>query len=70
LPRAGLREREAVTGRMSDLERARFILTRLHPEMVGARLDWVVADLEARQTAGSWHGFTPPRSFVEGGGLL
>jgi hypothetical protein len=65
---AGLREREAVTGRMSDLERARCILARLYPEMIGARLEWVIADLEACQKAGTWNGFAPPRSFREGGG--
>jgi hypothetical protein len=66
---ASLREREAVLGRMSELQRARFILSRLYPELVGPRLDAVMAELSARQAAGSWDGFTPPRSFRAGGGI-
>lgn len=61
---AGLREREAALGRLDDLERARFILSRLYPTMRGPRLDAILADLAARQAAGSWAGFTPPPSFA------
>jgi hypothetical protein len=66
---AALREREGETGRLDELERARFILSRLYPEMRGPRLDGVLADLAARKAAGSWSGFAPPESFREGGGL-
>ncbi len=66
---AALRERESEVGRLDDLERARFILSRLYPEMRGPRLDGVLADLAARRAAGSWSGFAPPGSFREGGGL-
>jgi len=65
---AALREREAAVGRLGDLERARFILSRLYPGMRGPRLDAVVADLAARRAAGSWAGFSPPASFLAGGG--
>jgi len=66
---AALREREAEVGRLDELDRARFILSRLYPEMRGPRLDGVLSDLAARQTAGSWSGFAPPESFREDGGL-
>jgi hypothetical protein len=66
---AALRERESEVGRLDELERARFILSRLYPGMRGPRLDGVLADLAARRAAGSWSGFTPPASFHEGGAL-
>jgi hypothetical protein len=66
---AALREFEAKAGRLDELERARFILSRLYPEMRGPRLDGVLDDLAARRAAGSWTGFVPPASFVAAGGL-
>lgn len=50
-------------GPLSELERARFILRRLYPELEGPRLEAVIADLAARERAGRWHGFSrqPPR---------
>jgi len=62
---AGLREREAALGRLDNIERARFILSRLYPTMRGPRLDAILADLAARQAAGSWAGFAPPPSFAQ-----
>jgi hypothetical protein len=62
---AGLREREAALGRLDNLERARFVLSRLYPTLRGPRLDAILADLAARQAAGSWAGFTPPPSFAK-----
>jgi hypothetical protein len=66
---AALRERESEVGRLDELDRARFILSRLYPEMRGPRLDGVLVDLAARRAAGSWAGFVPPASFAATGGL-
>jgi hypothetical protein len=67
---AALRESEAVAGRLDDLERARFVLSRLYPDLAGGRLDEIMAALASRQARGTWHGFTPPESFVRAGGLI
>jgi hypothetical protein len=66
---AALREREAAAGRLDDLERARFVLSRLYPELAGPRLDDIMASLAARRARGAWNGFTPPESFLRAGGL-
>lgn len=66
---AALREREAVAGRLDDLERARFVLSRLYPELAGRRLDEIMEALASGQARGTWRGFTPPASFVRAGGL-
>lgn len=66
---AALRERETVLGRLDDLERARFLLSRLYPGLAGPRLDDIMGSLAARQARGAWNGFTPPDSFVRAGGI-
>jgi hypothetical protein len=66
---AALREREAAAGRFDDLERARFVLSRLYPELAGPRMDDIMGSLAMRQARGMWGGFTPPESFVRAGGL-
>jgi hypothetical protein len=65
---AALREREGVAGRLDDLERARFVLLRLYPELAGPRLVEIMRALAARQARGAWNGFSPPESFVRAGG--
>ena len=66
---AALREREGVGGRLDDLERARFVLGRLYPELAGPRLDEIMGSLATRQARGAWNGFAPPESFVRAGGM-
>lgn len=44
-------------GPMTDLERARFMLRRLYPDLEGARLDAIMDGLEAEWQVGSWTGF-------------
>jgi hypothetical protein len=48
-------------GPMTELERARFLLRRLYPDLEGPRLDAIMARLEAEWVAGTWHGFRRPR---------
>lgn len=53
-------------GPMTELERARFILRRLYPELEGPRLEAVMADLAAAERNGSWRGFKrEPPAFEE-----
>ena len=66
---ASLREHEARVGRVPDLDRARFVLLRLYPELAGPRLDEVTGALADRLADGTWRGFRPPASFVRAGGL-
>jgi hypothetical protein len=49
-------------GPMTELERARFLLRRLYPDLEGPRLDAVMARLEAEWAAGTWRGFRRPDS--------
>jgi hypothetical protein len=44
-------------GPMTELERARFLLRRLYPDLEGPRLDAIMARLKAEWQAGSWKGF-------------
>ncbi len=48
-------------GPMSELERARFLLRRLYPDLEGPRLESIMARLEAEWEAGTWTGFRRPR---------
>jgi hypothetical protein len=47
-------------GPMSELERARFLLRRLYPDLEGPRLDAIMARLEDEWAAGTWRGFRRP----------
>lgn len=47
-------------GPMTELERARFLLRRLYPDLEGPRLDSITARLEAVWSAGTWCGFRRP----------
>lgn len=53
-------DRAEVAGRMTDVERARFLLRRLYPDLEGARLDGIIDRLAAEWTAGTWSGFRRP----------
>jgi hypothetical protein len=44
-------------GSMSELERARFLLRRLYPDLEGPRLESIMARLESEWEAGTWTGF-------------
>ena len=47
-------------GPMTELERARFLLRRLYPDLEGPRLESIMARLEAEWVAGTWTGFRRP----------
>jgi hypothetical protein len=47
-------------GEMTDLERARFLLRRLYPDLEGGRLEAIMTLLEAEWLAGTWTGFVRP----------
>lgn len=51
-------------GPMTELERARFLLRRLYPELEGSRLESIMAQLEGEWTAGTWTGFQHPEGGV------
>jgi hypothetical protein len=44
-------------GPMTELERARFLLRRLYPDLEGPRLEAIMARLEAEWDAGTWMAF-------------
>ncbi len=44
-------------GPMTEVERARFLLRRLYPELEGPRLDAIIDRLDAEWRAGTWTGF-------------
>ncbi|MDO8483846.1 MAG: hypothetical protein Q7S35_02735 [Candidatus Limnocylindrales bacterium] len=44
-------------GPMSELERARFLLRRLYPDLEGPRLESIMARLGSEWDAGTWTGF-------------
>lgn len=46
---------------MTELERARFLLRRLYPDLEGPRLESIMARLGADWEAGTWTGFRRPR---------
>lgn len=48
-------------GPMTELERARFLLRRLYPDLEGPRLESIMARLGADWEAGTWTGFRRPR---------
>lgn len=48
-------------GPMTELERARFLLRRLYPDLEGPRLESIMARLGAEWAAGTWTGFRRPR---------
>jgi hypothetical protein len=48
-------------GEMTELERARFLLRRLYPDLEGPRLDAIMDRLEADWRIGAWTGLTRPR---------
>lgn len=49
-----------LAGEMTELERARFLLRRLYPDLEGRRLDGIMARLAAEWAAGTWTGFRRP----------
>jgi hypothetical protein len=48
-------------GPMTELERARFLLRRLYPDLEGPRLETIMARLEVEWQAGTWTGFRRPQ---------
>lgn len=52
---------------MTELERARFLLRRLYPDLEGPRLDAIMARLEGEWQAGTWTGFRRPDRSPAGG---
>jgi len=44
-------------GPMTELERARYLLRRLYPDLEGPHLDAIMDGLDAEWLAGSWTGF-------------
>lgn len=49
-----------LAGPMSEIERARFLLRRLYPDLEGPRLETVMRRLEAAWAEGCWRGFRRP----------
>lgn len=47
-------------GPMSELERAEFLLRRLHPTLPEVSLQQIMEQLADAEAAGSWHGFQRP----------
>lgn len=47
-------------GPMTEIERARFLLRRLYPDLEGPRLEQIIRCLEAEWAAGTWNGFRRP----------
>ncbi len=47
-------------GTMTEVERARFLLRRLYPELEGPRLDAIIDRLDGEWRAGTWTGFRRP----------
>ena len=47
-------------GPMTEVERARFLLRRLYPDLEGPRLDVIMDRLEREWQAGTWTGFCRP----------
>lgn len=43
-------------GKTTEVERARFLLRRLYPDLEGPRLDAIIDRLEAEWLAGTWTG--------------
>ena len=47
-------------GPMTELDRARFLLRRLYPDLEGSRLEAIMDTLATEWHAGSWTGFRRP----------
>jgi len=47
-------------GEMTELERARFLLRRLYPDLEGPRLESIMRRLSDEFAAGTWTGLTRP----------
>ena len=47
-------------GDMTEVERARFLMRRLYPDLEGPRLDAIMEGLEAEWLAGTWMGVRRP----------
>lgn len=47
-------------GAMTELERARFLLRRLYPDLEGPRLESIMERLGSEWEAGTWTGFRQP----------
>ena len=47
-------------GEMTEIERARFLLRRLYPDLEGPRLEAIMTELSASFEAGTWQGFRRP----------
>ena len=47
-------------GEMTEIERARFLLRRLYPDLEGPRLEAIMTELSAAWDAGTWQGFRRP----------
>lgn len=52
-------------GPMTEVERARFLLRRLYPDLEGPRLDGIIERLDREWRAGTWTGFRRPDPLVE-----
>ena len=50
---------------MTELDRARFLLRRLYPDLEGPRLESIMTRLEAEWQAGTWTGFRRPDPSAE-----
>jgi hypothetical protein len=50
---------------MTELQRGRFLLRRLYPDLEGERLDSIMRRLEAEWQAGTWTGFRRPDPAAE-----
>ena len=51
-------------GPMTELERTRFLLRRLYPDLEGPRLDAIMAAFKREWDAGTWTGLRRPDSPV------
>ena len=47
-------------GAMTEVQRARFLLRRLYPDLEGPRLDAIIECLDREWRAGTWTGFRRP----------
>jgi len=57
-------------GEMTELDRARFLLRRLYPDLEGPRLESIMGTLAAEWAAGTWTGFQRPgRASLEGASI-
>jgi hypothetical protein len=56
-------------GPMTELERARFLIRRLYPDLEGPRLESIMARLQSDWHAGTWTGFQRPSVKSAGAGL-